>query len=222
MDFSYPVLLYNSSGAAGTDIAQWLPELPLLPNWKQSQTCVVSTTEGNAIAGMYAIFNGCWHLVMPYSAVCASIINGGQLRLYVAPTADQTFDQGTLLFRNGMPWQSLTMTAGASLIWIVEIPPSTGGGSSGVSSVNGMTGAVTLTYSDIPGTPQYVHIPPFTATADGAQSITLPSMPTTGLQLQINGLYVDQSAYSISGTTLQIPSTLNVLTGDVVTFSYEV
>lgn len=222
MEFSYPVLLYNGNVAAGTELAQWLPELPLLPNWKQSQTCVISVTEGKAIAGLYAIFNGCWHFVMPYASVCASIINGGQLRLYVAPTQDYTFDPGTLLFRNGLQWQSLTMTAGASLIWMVEIPPVTGGGSSGVSSVNGKTGAVTLSYSDIPGTPQYVNIAPFTATSDGAQSITLPSSPTTDFQLKINGLFVDQSGYSVSGTMLQLPLNLNVVSGDIVTFSYVV
>lgn len=59
-----------------------------------------------------------------------------------------------------------------------------------------------------------------TLTADGGQTITLPSPAPYGYMLFINGFKQSKSSYFVSGTTLTLPSSLNLFAGDVVSFVY--
>jgi hypothetical protein len=59
-----------------------------------------------------------------------------------------------------------------------------------------------------------------TLTSDGAQTITLPGSALYGYMLFINGFKQSKSAYTVSGVTLTLPSSLDLFTGDVVSFVY--
>ena len=58
------------------------------------------------------------------------------------------------------------------------------------------------------------------ALVDGAQTITLPSIPSGWCALCINGLRQSVSAYSVTGAVLTLPASLNVLTGDLISFDF--
>jgi hypothetical protein len=59
------------------------------------------------------------------------------------------------------------------------------------------------------------------APIDGMQTITLPYAIASGwYMLCVNGLRQAVSAYSVSGTSLNLPTSLNVLTGDLISFDF--
>lgn len=59
------------------------------------------------------------------------------------------------------------------------------------------------------------------AAADGAMSMTIPNRSTTlGYKVLINGLAQGKSEYSFISNSLNLPSTLNIIQGDTITFQY--
>jgi hypothetical protein len=59
------------------------------------------------------------------------------------------------------------------------------------------------------------------APIDGAQTLALPSPYSTGwFQLCVNGLRQLASQYSVSGSTLTLPDSLHVMTGDQISFDF--
>lgn len=59
------------------------------------------------------------------------------------------------------------------------------------------------------------------ALIDGAQVFTLPSPVGSGwCLLAINGLRQSVAAYSVTGAILTLPSALQVLAGDLISFDY--
>lgn len=61
----------------------------------------------------------------------------------------------------------------------------------------------------------------YTALVNGVQSFTLenPAFPN-GFKLFVNGLRQSASAYSVSGSTVELPDSLNILTNDLIIFEY--
>ena len=58
------------------------------------------------------------------------------------------------------------------------------------------------------------------AASDGAQTISLPVAARAGGTLFINGIAQRSDTYAVAPTTLFVPSSLNVLAGDLLTFIY--
>jgi hypothetical protein len=58
------------------------------------------------------------------------------------------------------------------------------------------------------------------ATADGALSITLPSALVKDISVQINGLVQRKSAYTVTANRLDLPISLNIISGDSITYKY--
>jgi hypothetical protein len=58
------------------------------------------------------------------------------------------------------------------------------------------------------------------ALADGAMTLTLPTVPVQGGTLYINGLEQRRSQYSRSGAVVTVAADMNILTGDIVTYVY--
>jgi hypothetical protein len=58
------------------------------------------------------------------------------------------------------------------------------------------------------------------AMSDGGQTITLPVAARAGGTLFINGVAQRNDTYAVAATLLSIPPTLDVLTGDLLTFVY--
>ena len=84
-------------------------------------------------------------------------------------------------------------------------------GPQGAPGVAGSSGAVL-------NTPKFFD---YVAIFDGACSIVLPDIPLLiGYILYINGLQQRQSAYSVATNVVAVPSSLNVITGDSLTFEY--
>lgn len=59
-----------------------------------------------------------------------------------------------------------------------------------------------------------------TAPVSGQQDVALPSNPSDVQFLFINGLAQLKTAYTVAGTTLTLPASLNVVAGDVIRFAY--
>ena len=84
-------------------------------------------------------------------------------------------------------------------------------GPQGIQGISGISGAVL-------NTPVFFD---YLANFDGACSIVLPDIPLLfGYILYINGLQQRQSAYSVATNVVAVPSSLNVITGDSLTFEY--
>lgn len=60
----------------------------------------------------------------------------------------------------------------------------------------------------------------FTLTQDGGQNLTLNESVGAAVLLSINGLIQSKSSYSFTGNTLILPPSLNLFTGDVITFIF--
>lgn len=61
----------------------------------------------------------------------------------------------------------------------------------------------------------------FMATTDGEQAINLGVTPLVkGYRLFINGLRQSKSSYAVAGSTLVLPDTLGIETGDMIVFEY--
>jgi hypothetical protein len=59
------------------------------------------------------------------------------------------------------------------------------------------------------------------AASDGAISMTIPNRSTLfGYAIFINGLLQSKSEYSFNSNSLILPSTLNIIQGDIITFQY--
>lgn len=59
-----------------------------------------------------------------------------------------------------------------------------------------------------------------TLSQDGAQILSLPDSNPLGYALYINGFRQSKSAYTVSVNAVILPGSLDLFTGDVVTFSY--
>lgn len=86
-------------------------------------------------------------------------------------------------------------------------------GPQGIQGPEGPPGAVTL--NGFPTDHEY------TALIDGAQSFTLENPAfQNGYKLFVNGLRQSRSAYTVSGITVELPDSLNILTGDLIILEY--
>lgn len=86
-------------------------------------------------------------------------------------------------------------------------------GPQGIQGPEGPPGSVTL--EGFPTDHEY-H-----ALVDGAQSFTLGNPAfQNGYKLFVNGLRQSALAYSVSGTTVELPDSLNILTNDLIIFEY--
>jgi hypothetical protein len=61
----------------------------------------------------------------------------------------------------------------------------------------------------------------YEAVANGAVVLTLPVEPIAPGDLYINGLKQRRTAYAVTSTTLTLPSDLNVITGDIITYIFQ-
>jgi hypothetical protein len=86
-------------------------------------------------------------------------------------------------------------------------------GPQGIQGPEGPPGSVTL--EGFPTDHEYVAI------ADGAQEFTTENpVFAQGYKLFVNGLRQSRSAYTVSGTTVELPDSLNILTNDLIIFEY--
>lgn len=60
----------------------------------------------------------------------------------------------------------------------------------------------------------------FTIATDGGTTHTLSDSGISNTMLFINGLLQSKSAYTVTGVTLVLPPSLNLFTGDAITFVY--
>lgn len=82
-----------------------------------------------------------------------------------------------------------------------------------VSAPSVSTGGVSLSSSN------FVEVE-VTLSQDGGQNLAIPDSAPLGYALYINGFRQSKSAYAVSGSVVILPGSLNLFSGDVVTFSY--
>lgn len=140
--FYYPVVLNKNTGGPSIIDAPVVPTLPSSQNIEEL-IMILSATNGVQPQGMYVFDGTKWRLLLPVKVVSASIIEGSTLSVYVNPTVSQSVPMGSQVYKNSILTPTNMILAGSG-VYAVRTPPSAGGSTAGVSSLNGKTGAVTL------------------------------------------------------------------------------
>jgi hypothetical protein len=87
------------------------------------EVMILCTPDGNYEPGMYVQWGGHYLLAMPYEELCTLIGRSYQLQVVVAPSGPQTFQDNSLLYRNGFPIAGVTISAGVNQIWTIAYDP---------------------------------------------------------------------------------------------------
>lgn len=134
----------------GPNVAQimipFVDVLPVVPT--SNRALILSADVGISLAGLYVWDDVTWQFAMPIEAVSALIINGDTSELYIEVLTQQTLPANYVVYRNGQLQPNTVIDPGVGLVYSIRIP---GSATSGVDSVNGMTGVVILNAANLPG-----------------------------------------------------------------------
>lgn len=145
--FYMPLTLHRDA-KSGPLVAPFVQTLPLLQE-VTDEAVVLELDTGAKPQGLYVFDGVSWRFSMPYQDVCAVIIYGDTVDAYYNQTDDVTLPVTSIIFKNGQLQPGDVITHGPA-IYAVRTPPASGPGS-GVTSVNGKVGTVSLVAADIPG-----------------------------------------------------------------------
>lgn len=124
---------------SGPVLIQYVDVLPLLA--VENQVVTLEVAQGPFQPGMYVRFDQAWHYIMPIEAVSAIIVDGDETRVYIKQTQTTNLPTSAIVYRNGQLLPGHDIEPSLLDAYGVRIASSV---VSGVASVNGMGGAITI------------------------------------------------------------------------------
>lgn len=199
----YVSVLVNVSGSANAPSSA--PFVNNFGNALSQAAVVLAPTVANAALekGLYVQVAGAFKLALKSIDLAAQMEAGASIAVYSDLDADFTIPTGTNVFKNGVASVETTIPAGQpNVVWAVCTPGGASGGGY-VTSVNGKTGAVTLTATDVGAA----------TTAQGAKADSALQTVPAATAAAVGGVKV--AVVGTSGLTLSGDGTLVVGTGGV-------
>ncbi|QRE00312.1 hypothetical protein [Burkholderia phage BCSR5] len=154
--FYYPVTLHRDMQASDV-LASTTIRLPVQQNITDLVMTLVDGEGPKADQAMYLWDSFKWQMVLPYIDVCESVVRGDLIHIYYALSQDvSSLPEGSLVYKNGIPYEGTVLTASSNAVWTVRQPAALASGT--VQSVNhklpDAKGDVEIGIPDIPGLEQ--------------------------------------------------------------------
>jgi hypothetical protein len=99
--------------------APWIPDFDSVANF--TDICVLKNLLGKSFPGLQVLQSAVWKRVLPYDITCNAATEGSSVKVIVNPIKAETFPEGSLLYKNSVKYEGLTIKAGISN-WAIVIP----------------------------------------------------------------------------------------------------
>lgn len=190
MDFYYPIRLHI--GVSTINVVA-----PTMPSFANASTVIILTSPvGAYVPGIYVLVGSTWRYALSIQQLSQAIINGSTMDVFYNLSVPYTaLSPLAVLYMNGGPSSATVIPTVPNEVWLALTPP---------PSSSGMLSQYELDY---------------VATSNGAQVI--PAVAgALFVTLFLNGIKQSKTSFSVVASNVQVPSDMNVLTGDRLTITY--